>query len=193
MGYIETLEPEAELSEDQIEARDDLATGNYGFLCSLFATYPELRPRDFDIGPRPVDPKLTANIKQKLDPLHLAKLEARRIKKVETRRECARVVSRHGPTSRKIIGDVADWFEIKPSDITSRSRLAFVVTARFVAMRLIYDIRRDDGTRKFSYPMIGAFFGGRDHSTVIHALRTFDDRARAYPEMQEAYEALKDG
>ena len=40
--------------------------------------------------------------------------------------------------------------------------------------------------------MIGAFFGGRDHSTVIHAIKTFDDRARAYPEMIEAYEALKD-
>lgn len=102
-------------------------------------------------------------------------------------------IERRRPLSTAVIESVAEYFKLKPEDLTGKSRYGYIVSARFVAMRLLFEMRYEDGARRFSYPMIGRFFGGRDHSTVIHAMRTFDDRARAYPEMREAYEALKDG
>jgi len=36
-----------------------------------------------------------------------------------------------------------------------------------------------------SFPEIGAIFGGRDHSTVIHAIKTMNDRMVTETSLQE--------
>jgi len=41
-----------------------------------------------------------------------------------------------------------------------------------------------------SYPNVGRFIGGRDHSTIIHSVRTFFDREITKPEMAAAWVAL---
>lgn len=59
---------------------------------------------------------------------------------------------------------VADYYKIRISDIYSKSRKAPLVNARHVAMYLSKEL-----TRK-SYPELGQSFGGRDHSTIHHAV-----------------------
>jgi chromosomal replication initiator protein len=60
---------------------------------------------------------------------------------------------------------VAKHFKIKISDITGMSRKQTLVMARQTAMYLIKVLTQH------SLPEIGAAFGGRDHTTVLHAVR----------------------
>lgn len=96
-----------------------------------------------------------------------------------------------GPTTRAVNEAVAEVFGIDPGEITGPSRNSYVVSARFVALRLLSEIKKEDGTPRFSTCHLGHLFGGRCGSTIRHALGTFNDRARAYPEMMEAYDALR--
>jgi chromosomal replication initiator protein len=65
---------------------------------------------------------------------------------------------------------VADYFRISPELLTARTRKREVVQARQVAM---YFSKRLT-SRSLQY--IGEGFGGRDHSTVIHACQVVEDR-----------------
>lgn len=73
-------------------------------------------------------------------------------------------------TVRQIQNVVADAFGIAPEEMTSPSRKKRVAHPRQVAM---YITRR---YTPYSLPRIGQFFGNRDHSTVIHAVRAVDAR-----------------
>ncbi|MDE5879677.1 MAG: chromosomal replication initiator DnaA, partial [Desulfovibrio sp.] len=66
---------------------------------------------------------------------------------------------------REILGSVARGFNLRPEDIMGTRRRPDLVLARQVAM---YLCRRKLG---LSYPELGRAFGGRDHSTVIHAVK----------------------
>jgi len=65
---------------------------------------------------------------------------------------------------------VAEKLSVSLSDIIGKRRTQNIAFARHVAM---YLCRR---LTSYSYPEIGALFGGRDHSTVIHAYRVIQDR-----------------
>jgi chromosomal replication initiator protein len=60
---------------------------------------------------------------------------------------------------------VADYYKVKLADLCGKRRLASIVLPRQVAMYLIKEL-----TQK-SLPDIGEAFGGRDHTTVLHAVR----------------------
>jgi len=60
---------------------------------------------------------------------------------------------------------VADFFKIKTADMYSKRRHAHIVLPRQIAMYLAKEL-----TQK-SLPEIGEAFGGRDHTTVLHAMR----------------------
>lgn len=112
-------------------------------------------------------------------------------------RERARVAAlrnekavRPGPIARGIIEAVAGYFELYPEDITGGDRSGELVSARFVAIRLLSDLLDHAGNPRFSKAQIGRIMGGRDHSTILHAVHTFNDRARKYPEMIQAYHEL---
>jgi len=60
---------------------------------------------------------------------------------------------------------VADFFKIKVADMYSKKRPASIAHPRQVAMYLAKEL-----TKK-SLPEIGELFGGRDHTTVLHAVR----------------------
>ncbi|WP_308620982.1 helix-turn-helix domain-containing protein [uncultured Desulfovibrio sp.] len=66
---------------------------------------------------------------------------------------------------REILGSVARGFNLRAEDILGARRRPDLVLARQVAM---YLCRRKLG---LSYPELGRAFGGRDHSTVIHAVK----------------------
>jgi chromosomal replication initiator protein len=67
--------------------------------------------------------------------------------------------------AKKIIQGVAEFYDIKDRDILSESRKKEIVRPRQVAMYLIRE------EMKGSFPFIGRKFGGKDHTTAIHACR----------------------
>lgn len=64
---------------------------------------------------------------------------------------------------------VADYYKIKIADLYSKKRSRNIARPRQVAMLLAKELTH------LSYPDIGDAFGGRDHSTVIHAVKTITD------------------
>lgn len=64
---------------------------------------------------------------------------------------------------------VAAAFDVKPKELLGPSRLRNILIARQVAMLLAHDVGH------FSLPVVGRAFG-RDHSTVLHAVRKVRDR-----------------
>jgi len=65
---------------------------------------------------------------------------------------------------KTIMSVVADFYNVSVEDLIKQSRKREYVTPRQISM---YIIRKELET---SLPMIGEFFGGRDHTTVIHAI-----------------------
>ncbi len=63
---------------------------------------------------------------------------------------------------------VADYFKLKVADLFSKKRTRAIARPRQLAMWLCREVT------SHSYPEIGDAFGGRDHTTVIHAVRTID-------------------
>jgi chromosomal replication initiator protein len=79
-----------------------------------------------------------------------------------------------GATNRQLTLDliqktVADYYKIKVSDMYSHKRTRAVARPRQIAMWLARELTAH------SLPEIGEAFGGRDHTTVIHACRTVVD------------------
>ncbi|TCG02160.1 chromosomal replication initiation protein DnaA [Paraburkholderia strydomiana] len=64
---------------------------------------------------------------------------------------------------------VADFYSIKVADMYSKKRPANIARPRQIAMYLAKEL-----TQK-SLPEIGELFGGRDHTTVLHAVRKIAD------------------
>lgn len=64
---------------------------------------------------------------------------------------------------------VADYYKIKVADMFSQKRTRAIARPRQVAMWLARDLT------PHSLPEIGDAFGGRDHTTVMHACRTIND------------------
>ncbi len=69
------------------------------------------------------------------------------------------------PGCREILADVAKSLSLKTEDVLGGKRRPDLVLARQIAM---YVCRKKLG---LSYPELGRAFGGRDHSTVIHAIK----------------------
>lgn len=67
-----------------------------------------------------------------------------------------------------IIEVCSKHFGIDKDELFKENRSYSVKVARFIAMHIMYH------RLKFTYKGIGDFFNGRDHSTVIHAVRTVD-------------------
>lgn len=72
-------------------------------------------------------------------------------------------------TVDKIIDAVTSYYGIKVVDIKGKTRLREVVLPRQIAMYLTKEFT------ELSLKTIGYHFGGRDHSTVIHAIQTVND------------------
>lgn len=69
---------------------------------------------------------------------------------------------------RKIAEDVAMFYSITVDDLMNKSRRKEFVKPRQAAM---YLIRKE---LESSYPAIGEFFGGRDHTTVMHGVEKIE-------------------
>lgn len=70
---------------------------------------------------------------------------------------------------RQIIVEVADKHGVEPDQLVQPCREHRISHARFEAMAVM---RREFGD---SYPRIGRFFGGMDHSSVMRGIRRFHE------------------
>lgn len=80
---------------------------------------------------------------------------------------------------------ICDYYNVKIGDLKAKRRTQSIALPRQVAM---YLCRKHTDT---SFPGIGAKFGGRDHSTVIHASKTIEQRIKDDPQMQITIEKLE--
>ena len=79
---------------------------------------------------------------------------------------------------------VAEYFKIKTSDLLAKRRNRSVARPRQVAMALAKELTNH------SLPEIGDAFGGRDHTTVLHACRKIRELRDSDSEMREDYKKL---
>ena len=91
------------------------------------------------------------------------------------------------PTS--IMTEVANYFGVTLDDLCSGSRTHVLVTARQIAMYLCRELT------DLSLPKIGQLFGGRDHTTVMHADRKIrqlmSERCSVYNQVTELTNRIK--
>jgi chromosomal replication initiator protein len=80
---------------------------------------------------------------------------------------------------------VADFFNIKVADMYSKKRPANIARPRQIAMYLAKEL-----TQK-SLPEIGDLFGGRDHTTVLHAVRKIGADRSKNPELNHELHVLE--
>jgi chromosomal replication initiator protein len=80
---------------------------------------------------------------------------------------------------------VCDYFNIRPVEMRSKKRSRNLVFPRQIAMYLCR--RLTDA----SFPVIGDRFGGRDHTTVIHATQVIERRLAQDQTLRETVEKLQ--
>jgi chromosomal replication initiator protein len=80
---------------------------------------------------------------------------------------------------------VADFYKIKVADMYSKKRPASIARPRQIAMYLAKEL-----TQK-SLPEIGELFGGRDHTTVLHAVRKIGTERQQFAEVNQQLHVLE--
>lgn len=92
-------------------------------------------------------------------------------------------------SSATIMAQTADYFGLTIEDLQSASRTRLLVTARQIAMYLCRELT------DMSLPKIGEQFGGRDHTTVMHAERKIrelmGERRAIYNQVTELTNRIK--
>ena len=88
-------------------------------------------------------------------------------------------------TIENIQKTVADFYKIKIADMYSKRRPNNIALPRQIAMYLAKEL-----TQK-SLPEIGESFGGRDHTTVLHAVRKINKERQTHQEMNHALHVLE--
>ncbi len=86
----------------------------------------------------------------------------------------------------EITAAVAKYFRLRRTELRSSSRKQTLVRARSLAMLL--------GRRLTSMSMhqIGDYFGGRDHTTVLHAIRKTDSLLEQESELRRAADEIQE-
>ncbi len=88
-------------------------------------------------------------------------------------------------TSADIRKAVCEFYNIRPEDLSSQRRNRDLAYPRQVAMYLLREMTG------MSLPKIGEFFGGRDHTTVMHACEKISQEAKKSGELRSMIEDIK--
>jgi len=86
--------------------------------------------------------------------------------------------SGNAPSLQSIIDSVTRIYDVKLTELLSKRRHKSIAMPRQVCMYLARKHTR------FSLEEIGGYFGGRDHTTVMHAVRTIEEKAGADGKLQ---------
>lgn len=84
-----------------------------------------------------------------------------------------------------VISKTAQYFSFKPAELTGPSRKAPLTAARHTAMYLLYN------DLDLPYEQVGRLFGGRDHTTVIHAVDKITEKIKKDPSMAKIIADIK--
>ena len=80
---------------------------------------------------------------------------------------------------------VAEYYKIKVADLLSKRRNRSIARPRQVAMAIAKELTN------YSLPEIGDAFGGRDHTTVLHACRKIAELRESNSDIREDYKNLR--
>lgn len=95
------------------------------------------------------------------------------------------VESNHRPiTVELIMKTVADFHQIRVSDLIGKKRSRNIARPRQMAMAITKELTN------MSLPAIGSAFGGRDHTTVLHAIKAINKLCKEDEDWQQNYEKL---
>lgn len=81
---------------------------------------------------------------------------------------------------------VADYYGLKIAELRSQRRTRSIAKPRQIAMYLIRSLT------DHSLPEIGEYFGGRDHTTVLHAFRKIEEEVKVEAKTRRNIEELKE-
>lgn len=93
--------------------------------------------------------------------------------------------SKNVTTIPRIQQVVADYFDITVEDLTGKTRKRSIVVPRQIAMYLAREITKD------SLPTIGKEFGGKDHTTVMHAVERVETLLKESPDTRSDISSIK--
>jgi chromosomal replication initiator protein len=122
--------------------------------------------------------KLLANASLNSKEINL-ELAKRTVKEIATDRKIGTI------TIENITKVVCDYFRVDENKIRDKTRKKEIVIARQIAMYLSKELT------KSSLKTIGLHFGGRDHSTVIHACSTIEETKQKETALNDTIETLK--
>ncbi|MBS3967362.1 MAG: chromosomal replication initiator protein DnaA [Truepera sp.] len=88
-------------------------------------------------------------------------------------------------TMEEILRTTSRHYEVEAADLRSKGRRQELVVPRQVAMYLIRELT------PHSYPEIGQFFSGRDHSTVVYAVQKVAEQLAVDHELDEKIKTVK--
>jgi chromosomal replication initiator protein len=114
-----------------------------------------------------------------------ARLDNDQIDLPAVKRYLARQKRTRRPTLHEIALATARHFSLKLADLRSPVRRRALVTARGVAVYLARHLTGD------SLDEIGSYFGGRDHTTVIHSCRKTEEMLQTDPAIRQAIDKLQ--
>ena len=124
----------------------------------------------------------------------LAKLHKRPVTLEEAERHLHDIIGDRQPrpiTPQVILEATAEYFDFTVEEIKGKSRQRPLVTARQIAMYVFRDLT------DLSYPAIAREFGGRDHTTVIHAVEKIKalmgERRQIYDQVTELLNQIRRG
>jgi chromosomal replication initiator protein len=87
---------------------------------------------------------------------------------------------------KRLIKTVSEFYDVGEKDLVEKSRKRNVVRPRQIAMYLLRE------ELKYSFPAIGDKFGGRDHTTVMHACAKVSKEAEENQQFIQELSALKE-
>ena len=90
-------------------------------------------------------------------------------------------------TAELIIKATCRHYDVKVGDVKGKGRARAIALPRQVAM---YLCRKHTSA---SYPDIGNAFGGKDHTTAMHAFRTISTRLEEDPDLRRTVETIEQG
>jgi chromosomal replication initiation ATPase DnaA len=79
---------------------------------------------------------------------------------------------------RALLRETAEDHGLEPETLLSKSRCHPIAHPRQDFMWRARQMKRADGTHRFSSPRIAAFLGLSDHTTVLHGVKAHAKRAR---------------
>ncbi|HET6465744.1 MAG TPA: chromosomal replication initiator protein DnaA [Nitrospiria bacterium] len=87
-------------------------------------------------------------------------------------------------TAEEVQRVVAERFHLKQAEMKSKKRTKTIVQPRQITMYLCRELT------SLSFPEIGRHFGGKDHTTVIHACRQIEKRVEADASFKQLVESI---